>query len=290
MTEFQQIVINLVEEGKTVSEIAKQLGKNMSSVSSVVKRFNLTPKKVYTNTVYNEFFDIIDTQEKAYLLGFFIADGCINKPSNRSIGRFGINQSEDDKEIVQAFKQYLNIPSDIQIVNNQTGAKHRKPQYRIRWTSTYMQKTLEEKYNITSNKTLDSNFAFPIELIPKSLQRHFVRGFIDGDGYMGDNGQESNFVVSIVGTSINFVSMIGDLVANATDMTYKINEIKGKTCIYYTLRWSCNHINKLNKITKLKNYLYNNASIFLKRKKEKIDHYIEYRANSLNNINEQCNA
>ena len=26
-------------------------------------------------------------------------------------------------------------------------------------------------------------------------------------------------------------------------------------------------------------YLYNNASIYLTRKKDKIDHYIEYRAN-----------
>lgn len=118
MTEFQQIVINLVEEGMTVSEIAKQLGKNKSSVSSVVKRFNLTPKKAYTNTANSEFFDTINTPEKAYLLGFFIADGCINKTTNRSNGRFSINQSEDDKEIVEAFKQYLNIPSDIQIVNN----------------------------------------------------------------------------------------------------------------------------------------------------------------------------
>lgn len=38
MTEFQQIVINLVNEGRTVSEIAKLLGRNASSVSSVVKR------------------------------------------------------------------------------------------------------------------------------------------------------------------------------------------------------------------------------------------------------------
>lgn len=45
MTEFQQLVINLVEEGLTVSEIAKTLDCNMSSVSSVVKRFNLSPKK-----------------------------------------------------------------------------------------------------------------------------------------------------------------------------------------------------------------------------------------------------
>lgn len=56
MTEFQQIVINLVEEGLTISEIAKQLGKNQSSVSSVVKRFNLTPKKKYINTVNHTFF------------------------------------------------------------------------------------------------------------------------------------------------------------------------------------------------------------------------------------------
>lgn len=118
MTEFQQIVINLVNEGKTVSEIAKMLGRNMSSVSSVVKRFNLTPKKAFENTVNDKFFDTIDCEEKAYLLGFFIADGCINIPKNRSLGRFSINQSEDDKEIVKAFKKYLNIPSDIQIVNN----------------------------------------------------------------------------------------------------------------------------------------------------------------------------
>lgn len=56
MTEFQQIVINLVNDGKTVSEIAKLLNRNMSSVSSIVKRFNLKPKKFYTNTIIHNFF------------------------------------------------------------------------------------------------------------------------------------------------------------------------------------------------------------------------------------------
>ena len=290
MTEFQRIVINLVEEGLTVSEIAKQLGKNMSSVSSVVKRFNLTPKKSYNNTVEHTFFDIIDTPEKAYLLGFFIADGCINTDTERTKGRFSINQSGDDKEIVEAFKNYLNVPSKIQIINNQNGVKYRKPQYRLRWTSPYMRDVLKNIYNITYNKTLDSKFEFPIETIPENLRGHFVRGFIDGDGYMGDNGQENNFSVSIIGTSIKFITKIGDLVSNATGMSYSISNVQGKTCEYYMLRWSCDHINKLEKITKLRTYLYNNASIYLSRKKDKIDHYIEYRANSLNNINEQCNA
>lgn len=89
---------------------------------------------------------------------------------------------------------------------------------------------------------------------------------------------------------LDYLNIIGDLVSKATGMSYSISTTQGKTCKYYSLRWSCDHVDKLEKITKLKTYLYNNASIYLTRKKDKIDHYIEYRANSLNNINEQCNA
>ncbi len=37
----------------------------MSSVSSVVKRFNLNPKKARENTIIDDFFDEINTDEKA---------------------------------------------------------------------------------------------------------------------------------------------------------------------------------------------------------------------------------
>lgn len=102
---------------------------------------------------------------------------------------------------------------------------------------------------------------------------------------MGNNGQEGNFSISIIGTSVKFITLIGDLVSKATGMSYSINTTQGKTCKYYLLRWSCDHVNKLEKITKLRTYLYNNASIYLTRKKDKIDHYIEYRANLLDNTN-----
>lgn len=290
MTGFQQNVINLVDKGKTVSEIAKQLSRSTSSVSSVVKRFNLIPKKAYKNTVKDSFFDKIDSEEKAYLLGFFIADGCINKTTTRSKGRFGINQSEDDKEIVEAYKKHLQIPSKIQIVENQSGVKYRKPQWRIRWTSVHMMKTMENIYNIHSHKTTDTEFEFPINLIPKDLQGHFVRGFIDGDGYVGNNGQVHNFSVSVVGTSEKFLTTIGNLVSGATGMMYSLYKSKGKTIDYINLRWSSERVDKLEKITNLRNYLYNNATIFLSRKKDKIDAYIKYRANILGNTNVQCNA
>lgn len=290
MTEFQQQVIDLVNEGLAVSEIAKQLKRNTSSVSSVVKRFNLSPKKYYENTVNHEYFDVIDTEDKAYLLGFFIADGCINKDTARSHGRFAVSQSIDDLEIVEAFSKYINVPSPISSIEYQSGAENRKKQIRLRWTSAHMRDSLKNLYNITENKTLDSEFIFPIETIPEDLQRHFVRGFIDGDGYLGNNGELNNFIASIVGTSSKFLETIGNLVNTATGMTYNVRKVSGKTCEYYVLRWSCNRINKFEKITKLNTYLYKNASIYLKRKKEKIDAYLEYRANALDNTNAQCNA
>ena len=105
----------------------------MSSVSSVVKRFNLNPKKARENTIIDDFFDEINTDEKAYLLGFFIADGYISNQSGRKNKRFGINQSIDDLEVVEAFKIHLNIPTKIQYVNNQNGVKSRKIQCRVIW-------------------------------------------------------------------------------------------------------------------------------------------------------------
>lgn len=262
----------------------------MSSITSAVKALGLSPRKAYQNTVKADFFDIIDTSEKAYLLGFFIADGCINKTTAKSKGRFSINQSEDDQEIVEAYKKYLQVPSKIQIVDNQSGVKHRKLQWRLRWTSVHMMETLGNRYNIHPGKTTDTKFEFPIDLIPENLQGHFVRGFIDGDGYMGNNGCVGNFSISIVGTSENFVTMIGDLVSKATGMVYDIYRTKGKTTEYLSLRWSSGGTNKLAKVTKLRDYLYKDATLFLTRKKEKIDEYIKHRANVLNNINAQCNA
>lgn len=104
---------------------------------------------------------------------------------------------------------------------------------------------MESMYNIHPSKTTDTNFIFPINLIPNNLQRHFVRGFIDGDGYLGDNGQKNNFIVSIIGVSEQFLTCIGDLVSKETQMSYNVYKSKGKTVDYISLRWSCDKIDKL---------------------------------------------
>lgn len=279
MTNFQKEVIELLNQNLSVSQISKITNRPMSSISSVIKRFNITNyKKEYVNTVNHQFFDTINTEEKAYFLGLLIADGSIYR-SNESKGRISFILQEEDVYILKALKKSINSENNIYIRYNLKGAKCRKPQASFRWSSEYMSNILINKYKITQNKTMNLDFTFPFQYIPKNLQGAFIRGFIDGDGsFESKNG---TFNASIVGTSKNWICQIGDIISQETGLSYKVYENKGKTCDYYALRWSANNIDKFDKITKLYNFLYKNATIYLKRKISKIEAYLEYRAKQL---------
>ena len=279
MTEFQKKVAELIDQGFAVSEISRKLSKPMSSVSSVLRSLKIRSKKnLNSNDLYHEFFDEIDSEEKAYYLGFLIADGSISdKP--RSKGRISFLIQNEDSYILEKLKNSIKSSNKIYVRNNKAGAKNRKPQASFRWTSIHMMNTLKDRYGIVSNKTLDINFTFKLELIPDKFKGSFIRGFIDGDGCFESKG--GIFNPSIVGTSRNWLIQIGDLISKYTGLVYKIYENKGKTSDYYTIRWSANNKNKVEKISKLYEFLYKNATIYLIRKKDKIEAYLKYRANQV---------
>lgn len=279
-TQFQEQVIELIDKGLSVSEISRELNHPMSSVSSVIKRFSLKPKKnLNENILYDEYFDSIDSDEKAYFLGFLIADGTISA-KKRSNGRIGILINEEDSYILEKLKLEIKSKNKIYIRTNTKGAINRKPQALFRWTSRHMSETLINKYGITPNKTQNTSFELNFNLIPEEFWGGLIRGFIDGDGSF--ESHEFVFNPSIVGTSLSWLKQIGDIVNNKTGLVYKTYKHLGKTCIYYTLRWSAERIDKFNKINKLYDFLYKGSIVFLKRKKAKVESYLEYRANQIN--------
>ena len=63
--------------GKNIKEIAEIVDIPAKRLAEMIKEFRLEIKKGSSSKVNETFFDKIDSEEKAYLLGFFIADGCM---------------------------------------------------------------------------------------------------------------------------------------------------------------------------------------------------------------------
>ena len=145
------------------------------------QKYNKTAdKRLYKAN--DDFFDSIDSEIKAYLLGFLYADGYLAND-----GRMGIRLKIDDCEIIKLIQHYICPNNPIEYTNNQNFK--RKPQCSIRWKSKQMYNRLKE-LGFCIDKTHTESDIF--KYIPEDMKFHFIRGFFDGDGHISnyhlDNG------------------------------------------------------------------------------------------------------
>jgi thymidylate synthase ThyX len=126
-----------------------------------------------TGVVHGDFFDVIDSVEKAYLLGMIQADGSVRKNGSPQIS---ITQHEDYAWYLHRMVTELIRP----------GAKANKDKRcrQITFTSERLRDALLSK-GVVPDKSY-SQTAEEVELlwdaIPERLIPSFLRGFLDGDG------------------------------------------------------------------------------------------------------------
>ena len=134
MTNKIIIIKNLFKQGYTSTMVANIIGMNPKNINYYIKRYNIEVKNKFRKYHINDtYFDNIDSEIKAYLLGFFIADGYLANGN-----RICINNSIDDIEVISKFKDEICPESKIIHSNRQLGAKFRKEQITVRFTSNYM--------------------------------------------------------------------------------------------------------------------------------------------------------
>lgn len=250
----------LSDEGLNLKQIAEKIDIPSRRLGEMLKENNISLPKGYRYKVNDTFFDSIDSEIKAYLLGFFVADGCMQKEAKYRNGeiysysyRMMFCNSIDDKDIIELFQQYICPSKKLEYSNNQSGVKvKRKSQIHFKWNSKYMFETLLT-YNIISRKTYDFEFKFPFEKIPLELHRHFIRGFFDGNGHKGISD------ISFVATSKKFLLQIVNFFKG---FKYRIDTCKSKNCTYYNL-YILGGKESLNKINDI---FYKDSNYFLKRK------------------------
>ena len=126
-----------------------------------------------------DFFEKIDTEEKAYWLGFIMADGCILTCNNRSWA-MSIALAEEDGYILDRLQNSLSIDVKIPI---KTEIKKKETHQNKKSIRFYNNKLCYDliQLNCTPRKSLTLDFP-PENSIPDHLIHHFIRGYFDGDG------------------------------------------------------------------------------------------------------------
>ncbi len=201
-----------------------------------------------------DYFENIDTEDKAYFLGFIAADGHIRYNQNSLV----IKIKRDDIKILEKFKNVIEFEGDIWYAPND--------QCQIFMTSSKLIQDLS-KYSITANKT--NKVEFPE--VSTHLINHFMRGVFDGDGCIsikkekrvgkgGDRGQ-----VNLCSGSKQFMYKYVDKLVEHVGV--KRNKIRFLNDSYYIIDWA-----GLTDVENIYHFLYKDATTFLTRKKKTFDH------------------
>lgn len=100
-----------LDEGLTIRMLSPLVEIPEKRLREMVKHFGLTVlNKATTHIVNHNYFDNIDTEEKAYFLGFLVADGCLTKDVRKSgflSKRINFSNSIWDKEIIERFRDII---------------------------------------------------------------------------------------------------------------------------------------------------------------------------------------
>lgn len=235
-------------------------------------------KKYYpdTNKFDEHVFDNIDSEEKAYWLGFLFADGYISSDpiKNKKYPRYTIECSLqlEDLEHLEKFRKFFKKRNDLIIDANRC---------RLELDSKHIW-TVLNKYGCTPNKSLILQFPDKNIFKDESLIKDFIRGYWDGDGCL--TYKRLNYPTITCISTENFLNKVQKYFntnktlynnSKSNDVT-KVLKYNGKEAFEIT------------------NILYKNSKIYLTRKYNK---YLEYcrifeKSNILlqDNIGESCDA
>lgn len=218
-------------------------------------------------------FDTIDTEEKAYWLGFIFADGYISDAEHSTSHKysFELSLASKDEEHLKKFAKFVDYTGTIEhriIKSCPTGKKSEYGAVRITLNGDHLWNTLNS-YGCTPKKSLTLKFPDLSIFSNTSLIRHFIRGYWDGDGTLGiyDNTHyyknkkhityHTKPVCGVLGT-FEFLTSVCNFLPFTNEI--RLHSTEKCPCKAYNVTFAC------KEAFATCFYLYNNCSIYLDRK------------------------
>jgi intein-encoded DNA endonuclease-like protein len=252
---IELLIYKYTEKNYTILKLSKKYNITKYKIKKILKENNIEIRNRYhyirKYKIDTEAFKEINSEDKAYLLGFICADGCIynNKCLNITIHK-------KDRTVLELLKKVLRC--DTLPIKEQSQNKN------INYINVWNKELVSsfKKLNVTERKTF--TISMP-KNIPNHLHKDFWRGVIDGDGclYLKEKKNVNNkptFIITLVGSKnlmvdyVNFLKSIN---------IFPLPEIKSNKNIWAVSLCSKRAIKFCKKI-------YENDSVFcFQRKKDK---------------------
>lgn len=245
----QNLYDDLLKDELNYTELALKYEISRPTVRAFAKRTGLhkgNTKRLKKHSLNINYFDTIDTPNKAYVLGFIYADGC----NTRNGLHIGIQ--EEDKEVLEFIKSELNISNALRYIK--PANVNWKPKWELSIKSIDFSKALT---NVGCPPAKSLILSFP-DFISDDLMPHFIRGYFDGDGCISIC-KKGYFKVSFVSASALFIDSLREYLYNKTGHllpVYKKN--------YYSLLSS-----KQSTVKDIINLMYTNSTFSMQRKFKK---------------------
>ena len=254
-------MISAYLSGNTQKESAALIGTSQQICSEELKRRSIPSRSKYGTRKYfvdESFFDKIDTEEKAYVLGFLTADGCISLSGRANRIIWKINKKDID--VLKKIKTCMKSEHKIYYRRTETSEM-----CILEINSKRIISSLK-KLGITKKKTFTVK---PCTKIKYNLLKHYYRGLIDGDGclskcnYHKNRNIYSEWQIGLTGNKY--------IISGFKGFVYRNLKIGNKINIYsdrnsYGIKYSAKSDTR-----KIANLLYKNTSIYLNRKKKLAD-------------------
>lgn len=183
---FYQIANELHIDRKVVSYRLKQLG--YQADSRYVRHVPVEKLRKYDYTYAETLFEKIDTEEKAYWLGYLYADGNVSERANT----VSLALAKEDRERVESFRSFFHL-DDKKITKK---IKRMNGKEFVSYEFSVTSKRIKEQLialGCVPQKTFVTHFPGD-DIVPAELKHHFVRGYFDGDGHVG---RSTTSVISI---------------------------------------------------------------------------------------------
>lgn len=255
--------------GLAIEQIHSQHYPNIpaGTINHLLRRMGITRPNGHVPKFNQDYFEVIDSERKAYWLGFIMADGGIIEKvgvKGTITGKtLSVEIKKDDDYLLKELVKDLEADKKVKYCySEKQRGEFKKPKHNayIRFGSRKMCDDLE-KYGIVPRKSLITN---NIPDIPKEYIRHYIRGFFDGDGSVNVHKKWDVLTCVFYGTTETLEILQAQLMNDLDFKERVIVKQKNHNVSLYAF-------GSQEDVRAFYKYIYEGATIYLKRKKEVFD-------------------